>query len=36
MGACCNTADQVSNSDCVVPGNNTGGVPGVTSGKKFD
>ena len=25
MGACCNTADQVTNSDCVVPGNNTAG-----------
>ena len=24
MGACCNTADQVTNSECVVPGNNTG------------
>ena len=32
MGACCNTADQVSGSECVVPGNNTAGAINLKAG----
>ena len=32
MGACCNTADAVSNSECVVPGNNTAGGVALKTG----
>ena len=35
MGACCNTADSVANSECVVPGNNTAGGVALKAGQNY-